>query len=488
MSTAQRQAMRRPRSRTTSRTTARVARSWQPLRAAGVQWFQQTAGNQATTRLLRAPLASSSVSAPPKPASNDRDLQSPRFAGDPALEGCLDGVRVLKLGDSGESVERIQLALVEAGFPLPQFGADGKFGGETRTALQAFQRESGLAGGEVDGVLGPTTMGLLDARFAGAPPPSPVPPSPVPVPPAPVQGCPTKPINTDRDPLPAVPPFSFTTMTATDIPAALRAVLLKSDPNPKNLPSLPVAPLGASLPHLPITPVSVKALAVSGSPCMKCVADWDAPAEWSSFVAVGSFTDEPKRFAPIQQGDVSGCPPNTLAPALDVRKLILPEAVAFIIAGEFEHYLDFVRAFRIVFGRYLGNVRRLTAERTHLLGKDQSECADKVGLFLTAAANLLPLLLEQFLTAYTQSAIFDFNPLFTSPDRDRPGGPHFASSDPLQKDRPIFPNIDLAKNPFGCTAFARRFNARSFPGIPGGASDTLVVDQNVPPKQPWHTM
>ncbi|MGW9332732.1 N-acetylmuramoyl-L-alanine amidase [Bosea sp. NPDC055594] len=38
----------------------------------------------------------------------------------------------------------LQRALIAHGHPLPRFGADGHFGGETRTALQAFQLRTGL--------------------------------------------------------------------------------------------------------------------------------------------------------------------------------------------------------------------------------------------------------------------------------------------------------------------------------------------------------
>lgn len=38
----------------------------------------------------------------------------------------------------------LQRALIALGHPLPRFGADGDFGGETRTAMQAFQRKAGL--------------------------------------------------------------------------------------------------------------------------------------------------------------------------------------------------------------------------------------------------------------------------------------------------------------------------------------------------------
>lgn len=38
----------------------------------------------------------------------------------------------------------LQRALIAHGYPLPSFGADGDFGGETRDAMQAFQRNTGL--------------------------------------------------------------------------------------------------------------------------------------------------------------------------------------------------------------------------------------------------------------------------------------------------------------------------------------------------------
>ncbi|PZR94102.1 MAG: hypothetical protein DI537_08380 [Stutzerimonas stutzeri] len=38
----------------------------------------------------------------------------------------------------------IQRALIALGYPLPRSGADGDFGGETRSAMQAFQRKVGL--------------------------------------------------------------------------------------------------------------------------------------------------------------------------------------------------------------------------------------------------------------------------------------------------------------------------------------------------------
>ena len=396
------------------------------------------------------------------------DLKSERFAGDPVLEACFDGLRLLKLGDSGEAVSKIQLALMDAGFPLPQFGPDGRFGGETKTALEGFQRESGLSGRKVDGVLGPTTMGLLDARFLSAPP-------------QPVLNCLDGTVNTDQDALPAVPPFVPAFMSAPQVLDEVKKI------QPPGVPVPDTPPLGAFQPQFPRKPVKVSAIPVPGSSCMKCTADWDASADIRVLIATGSFTDEPKRFAAFQQNAISGCPPHPLPLLLEVKKMILPEAVPFIVAGEFEHYLDFVRAFRIAAGRYLGNVRRLTPERTHLLASNQSECESKVELFLMAMAAHPAFVTGAFLTLYTNVFAEDFESLFTASNRDQSGA-HDAKFRPPKGQKPMFPDIDLDRNPFGCSAFARKFDRRSFPGIPGAPSDTAVVDTNVPPKKAWHVM
>jgi peptidoglycan hydrolase-like protein with peptidoglycan-binding domain len=102
------------------------------------------------------------------------DLGSPRFSCDPDLEGSFDNERLLRSGSRGPAVKVVQQALVDDGFPLPRFGVDGEFGDETRSAVRDFQRSQGLVGPDVDGIVGPITMGLLDGEFAGsAPTPAP---------------------------------------------------------------------------------------------------------------------------------------------------------------------------------------------------------------------------------------------------------------------------------------------------------------------------
>lgn len=61
-------------------------------------------------------------------------------------------------GDSGPFVRDIQQELIKAGYRLPRFGADGKFGEETENAVMKFQRDNNLA---VDGLVGPVTLNRL---------------------------------------------------------------------------------------------------------------------------------------------------------------------------------------------------------------------------------------------------------------------------------------------------------------------------------------
>ncbi len=118
------------------------------------------------------------------------DLKAPRFAGDPVLEACFDNEQLLRFGSRGPAVQKIQQALIDAGFPLPQFGVDGNFGAETQAAVRSYQTAHGLA---PDGIVGPLTMGNMDALFAAPAPPGPAPVPPGPVPPAPVPPGPVPP-------------------------------------------------------------------------------------------------------------------------------------------------------------------------------------------------------------------------------------------------------------------------------------------------------
>ena len=55
-----------------------------------------------------------------------------------------DDADTLRKGDKGDAVKAMQEQLIALGYELPKFGADGDFGGETLTALKAFQADKGL--------------------------------------------------------------------------------------------------------------------------------------------------------------------------------------------------------------------------------------------------------------------------------------------------------------------------------------------------------
>lgn len=105
----------------------------------------------------------------PARIGDGHDLQSTEFAGNNILESVFDQERYLTNGASGDAVTLLQNALIEQGHSLPEFGADGAFGFETKGAVISFQAEHQLA---VDGVVGPETIGHLDTLNQGAAPPA----------------------------------------------------------------------------------------------------------------------------------------------------------------------------------------------------------------------------------------------------------------------------------------------------------------------------
>ena len=70
---------------------------------------------------------------------------------------------VLRKGAAGEVVKQLQVALLEAGYDVGDLGADGRFGGDTRSAVILLQREGGL---DPDGIVGELTWARLDELVA----------------------------------------------------------------------------------------------------------------------------------------------------------------------------------------------------------------------------------------------------------------------------------------------------------------------------------
>lgn len=67
--------------------------------------------------------------------------------------------RTLRKGDKGDDVVYLQTKLIQLGYSLPRYGADGSFGNETLEAVKNFQRVNGL---EADGVVGTRTWDALE--------------------------------------------------------------------------------------------------------------------------------------------------------------------------------------------------------------------------------------------------------------------------------------------------------------------------------------
>lgn len=64
----------------------------------------------------------------------------------------------LRRGSSGEYVTLLQTKLIQLGYDLSPYGADGKYGAKTENAVKAFQKDHGLV---ADGITGPRTWEAL---------------------------------------------------------------------------------------------------------------------------------------------------------------------------------------------------------------------------------------------------------------------------------------------------------------------------------------
>jgi hypothetical protein len=95
----------------------------------------------------------------------DQDLQSPRFAGDPLLEACLNDKARLGMGARGDSVRKIQQALTDLG-RMPPSSVDGIYGSQTSNAVRQFKVDEQLTPSTF-GDVGPKTMARLDQIFSG---------------------------------------------------------------------------------------------------------------------------------------------------------------------------------------------------------------------------------------------------------------------------------------------------------------------------------
>ena len=66
----------------------------------------------------------------------------------------------LRRGNRGEYVTLMQTKLIQRGYDLAPYGADGAFGAKTEAAVKAFQGDNGL---KADGICGKATWGALES-------------------------------------------------------------------------------------------------------------------------------------------------------------------------------------------------------------------------------------------------------------------------------------------------------------------------------------
>ncbi|HUS26935.1 MAG TPA: peptidoglycan-binding domain-containing protein, partial [Kofleriaceae bacterium] len=89
-----------------------------------------------------------------------------RFDNDAVLEEIAAGTKVVKTGDKGRAVTKLQVALLDLGY-LKGGQVDGDFGGETETALKKFQAAASVGPtGEFDAA----TLDGLRTRFGNRKP------------------------------------------------------------------------------------------------------------------------------------------------------------------------------------------------------------------------------------------------------------------------------------------------------------------------------
>ena len=88
------------------------------------------------------------------------------YEGEPVEESYKLGDRILKNGSEGDDVKELQSYLLQLGYDLGSWGADGDFGDATEIAVKAFQKDYGL---EVDGEYGPKSHAKLTELISAIP-------------------------------------------------------------------------------------------------------------------------------------------------------------------------------------------------------------------------------------------------------------------------------------------------------------------------------
>jgi len=130
--------------------------------ADGASFFKQQGVKETPNFFSPSPVASFFQPTVQRAPDDKHDLTSTKLSGNTELEKTFDNERIVSKPSKGDHVKLLQEALIDLGFPLPKFGADSDYGGETVTAVKDFQKKAGMSEKDQDGIVGRKTIGLLD--------------------------------------------------------------------------------------------------------------------------------------------------------------------------------------------------------------------------------------------------------------------------------------------------------------------------------------
>ena len=164
--------------------------------------------------------------------------------------------KTIKVGDNGEDVRAMQAKLAEYGYYTGDI--DGRFGNQTRRAVEQFQYNQGIS---ADGIAGRYTLTLLyesaDVRLAPTPEPSPEAST---LPTARASDTPI-PIDNTTAPTSDEPAAAASAQSETDAPSDTPA--LSDTPAPTDTPTPTAEPTSAPTPVAEFMPVEGYAVALS---------------------------------------------------------------------------------------------------------------------------------------------------------------------------------------------------------------------------------
>lgn len=95
-----------------------------------------------------------------KKETTQKELETEDKGKNTNSECSINYYRLIKKGLFGSDVQEVQQCLLNMGFPLPIFGADGWYGAETYNQISTYQRSKGLK--YIDGIVGPETLKSLN--------------------------------------------------------------------------------------------------------------------------------------------------------------------------------------------------------------------------------------------------------------------------------------------------------------------------------------